>query len=402
MPSLSNFLLIFAALAGFIFGVLLICDSVLRGILLCLRLILKQAVASQKKIAVNGAIILIAARDEAGVMGPTVEALVPHLCEWTDARLWIVADNCTDETAAEAIREGVSVAVRSGGKSGKGAVLAWWLTTYKSDWKSGEIIIVLDADSRIQNGTLLALKNSFESGADAVQMFVKPLATTQSGRLAGWSEVLMQLIDDTTRTRYGWQIPLRGTGMAIKADLLAELAPKLHTLAEDLELDVLFAQKKANVKFLAEAVIFDPKPQRERGVANQRARWFRGQLQVLKSYWREIFLALGNGGASAWFLLPLLFLRPKTLFLASRIGVFITTLTLLLSGFTNQLFVLILLSFSLVGLCFDAFYYLAAAPLISNWKEYLRDLLAAPRYALIWVLSFSLLLVKRGWLRAGR
>ena len=402
MPSLSSFLLIFTVLAGFLSGVLLIVDCTLRAILLGLRLISKKSVAAGKILPINGAIILIAARDEAGVIGQTVDALVPQLREWNDARLWIVADNCTDGTAAEALREGVNVAVRSGGKSGKGAVLDWWLTTHKSDWKSGEIIIVLDADSRIQNGTLLALKNAFETGADAAQAFVKPLATTQSGRLAGWSEVLMQLIDDTARTRYGWQIPLRGTGMAIKAELLAELAPKLHTLAEDLELDVLLAKKKSNVKFVSEAVIFDPKPQKERGVANQRARWFRGQFQVLKSYWHEIFFALRNSGASAWFLLPLLFLRPKILLMGSRATVLITTLTLLFTSITNQLFVVILLSFSLLGLCFDAIYYLTAAQLISNRKEYLRDLLAAPRYVLIWILGFSLMLVKRGWLRAGR
>lgn len=402
MLSSSDLLLIFTALIGIVMGTLLIFDSLLRGILLCLRLIPKKEVAAQKITTVNGAIILIAARDEAGIIGQTVAALIPHLREWPDARLWIVADNCSDQTAAEAQLEGATVASRNGGKASKGAVLEWWLNSYQSEWKSDEIVVVLDADSRIQTGTLRALRNSFENGADAAQAFVKPLATTQSGRLAGWSEVLMQLVDDTVRTRYGWQIPLRGTGMAIKAELLAELAPQLHTLAEDLELDVLLAQKKSRVVFLSEAVIFDPKPLKERGVANQRARWFRGQLQVLKSHWREIFSALKNGGLSAWFLLPLLFLRPKILLMVSRMGVFVAMLILWLAGFTNQLFFIILLYFSLVGLCFDAFYYLAAAPLISNWKEYLRDLLAAPRYLMIWLLSFSLMVVKRGWLRAGR
>ncbi len=400
MLSLSIFILNLTALAAFLSGVLLICDSLLRGILLGLRLIPSKEKSAQKNTVVKGAIILIAARDEAGVIGQTVEALLPHLREWIDARLWIVADNCTDNTATEASHLGVNVAARSGGKSGKGAVLNWWLSTHKNEWKADEIIIVFDADSRIQKGTLLAIKKSFETGADAVQAFVKPLASTPSGRIAGWSEVLMQLIDDTARTRFGWQIPLRGTGMAIKAGLLAELAPKLHTLAEDLELDVLLAKKNAKVKFVSEAVIFDPKPVKDRGVSNQRARWFRGQLQVLKAYWREIFSALRH--VSSWFLLPLLFLRPKILLMGIRFAVFLTTSFLLLTNFTNQLLVVILLSFSGVGLCFDAFYYLAAAPLLSNGKEYLRDLLAAPRYILLWVLSFSLMLVKRGWLRAGR
>lgn len=80
-----------------------------------------------------------------------------------------------------------------------------------------------------------------DRGADAAQAFVAPLASTTTGRLAGQSEVLMQQIDDWARAACGWPVPLRGTSMAIRSSLLAELSPLLYTQAEDLELRVLLA-----------------------------------------------------------------------------------------------------------------------------------------------------------------
>src|SRR4029450_11395523 len=55
----------------------------------------------------------------------------------------------------------------------------------------------------------------------------------------------MQRIDDEARRRCGWPVPLRGTGMALRAEVLAGLAPRLHTPAEDLELDLLLPPRPA-------------------------------------------------------------------------------------------------------------------------------------------------------------
>ncbi len=126
------------------------------------------------------------------------------------------------------------------------------------------------------------------SGAQAAQCFVAPKATGTTSRLAGWSEVLMQKIDDEARSRLGFSVPLRGAGSALAAGVFAELSPRIHTLAEDLELDVLLASRRARVDLVPEAVVLDPKPRQDRGVSRQRTRWFQGQLQVLRDYWREI------------------------------------------------------------------------------------------------------------------
>lgn len=336
--------------------------------------------------------VLIAAHNEAGTIGPTITELKKQLGEWPGSSLWVVADRCTDFTADEAASAGAEIATRSDGPFGKGAAIAWWMELHREVWQAKDVIVILDADSHLAPGSLFKVHQAMVGGADAAQMFVAPDASTTSGRLAGWSEVLMQRIDDEARRRCGWSVPLRGTGMAFRCELLAELASRLHTYAEDLELDVILASRHARVEFVPEAIVFDPKPQQSSGASRQRARWLQGQLQVLRDYSKEFARALSTGGLGVWFLLWLLFLRPKILFLGLRF-------LLLLAG----LFYQPLMWLALLGLVLDAVYYLAGAALVDNPQRYLLDLILMPRYAVMWFYSFGTALVRRRvWLRAGR
>ncbi|MFM8393690.1 MAG: glycosyltransferase family 2 protein [Acidobacteriota bacterium] len=374
----------------------LILDSLLRAFLIIVRLVGRGGIqlppAPLAKGESGGAILLIAARDEEGTIGETVESLLPMLGEWVGSQLWIVADHCTDGTGDEAAAAGATVARRSSGPQGKGAVIEWWLESHRDIWKDYPAIVILDADSRLAPGSLGRLKEAIGSGADAAQAFVAPLASTRTGRLAGWSEVLMQEIDDRARLSLNWPVPLRGTGMAVRSPLLAELAPRLHTQAEDLELDILLAIRDCVVRFVPEAILYDPKPLQATGASRQRARWLKGQLDVLRDYHRELASLLKPGRRRSrsgdLFLLVLLFLRPKILFIALRM-VLLPLLPLT----------------ALVGLVLDATYYLAGALFVDRPVVYLRDLFAVPLYFVMWGRSLLIALLTRGrqlWLRAGR
>lgn len=378
-------------------GVGFIFDSLQRFVLLCLRLLLKQAPARRlaNVAEFGGCHILIPAHNEAGTIGATVMSLAPSLLDWPGAQLWVLADRCTDSTAAEAANAGARVAERSAGSLGKGAVLAWWLQEYASAWSKQDFVIVLDADSRLAEGSLSALRSGMQSNAIAAQAFVAPAAHSKAGRLAGWSEVLMQRIDDEARLRCGWNVPLRGTGMVFRVNALAELAPRLHTLAEDLELDVLLAAQQAKVLFVPQAIVYDPKPQKIAGASRQRARWLQGQWQVLRDYWPNILQALGKGGIGAWFLLWLLLLRPKTALMGLRVLLLLIGLLLGQAG-------LWLAGLAFLGLFLDGVYYLGGIAIVDDRARYIRDLMAAPRYVAMWFYSLGLATVRRGWLKAGR
>jgi hypothetical protein len=181
--------------------------------------------------------------------------------------------------------------------------------------------------------------------------------------------------------------------MVFQSALLAQLAPRLHTLAEDLELDCLLAARNTPVLFSPQARIIDPKPRQAAGAARQRARWLQGQLQVLRDYAGTIGQALLGGGASAWFLLWLLFLRPKMLLMATRF----TVLVMAWFGGASALAWVMA-----AGLLLDAAYYVGGAAFVEEPLRYCRDLLAVPRYGAMWLYGLGLATVRRGWLRAGR
>jgi hypothetical protein len=85
-------------------------------------------------------------------------------------------------------------------------------------------------------------------------------------------------------------------------------------------------------------------------------------------------------------LIPLLLLRPKVLF------VFLRLLAAVLG----------LWRVAIVGLTLDLLYYLGGAFFVEDRRRYLRDLIATPRYAAMWIVSMTTAAVRRGWLRAGR
>ena len=392
----------FKALLPAIVAVAFSVDSLLRFVLLLLRAAVKHKPAPPlaDDTANRDCILLIAARDEAGTIGPTVESLRLQLAEWPGSSLWVIADRCSDTTAKEAKMNGAYVAERSQGENGKGAAISWWIENFRDHWQTRATLLLLDADSRLRPGSLSALRRAIDSGAIAAQCFVAPRASGATGRLAGWSEVLMQRIDDEARSRLGWSVPLRGAGSTLSAGVFAELSPRLHTLAEDLELDVLLAARRVRVAFVSDAVVLDPKPRHEAGVSRQRTRWFEGQLQVLRDYWREIARALVRGHRGTWFLLPLLFLRPKTAFIALRA---ILLAVVLMWGLQSAAIIVA------AALTMDLSYYLGGVLVVDDRRRYLKDLLSAPRYAGIWLYSLGGAIFSRGrraerrsWLRAGR
>ena len=89
--------------------------------------------------------VLIPAHDEAKGILATLNDIKPQLRP-TD-RLLVVADNCTDDTAAIATSGGAEVTVRSDpSKIGKGYALDWGINYLASN--PPDIVIMIDADCR--------------------------------------------------------------------------------------------------------------------------------------------------------------------------------------------------------------------------------------------------------------
>ena len=346
---------------------------------------------------------IIPAHDEAGVIARTISNL--RAATPPPDSIIVIADGCTDSTAQVAAQSGAMVFQCNEGS--KGGALKWLFAQDLADLKDPRgLDVIFDADSIVSPNFFAEVRHAFKGGAQATQGFVSPVIPTPSmaeiasqitlamtvPALAAYSEVLSQVFDDEVRSRLGWGVPLRGTGMAFRTELLRELLPHVHTRTEDIELSLLLAQRGVRVKFLSKAVVYDPKPPDAARVSRQRARWLQGQAQVWRSYWRVASLLLLRG-PEMWWLLSALLLKPKTLFVFLKALIVLCAIVLPMVWWLK-----ILLS---AWLMMDVVYYVVGLSLVpsSDRVRYTRAMFIAPLYLWIWIKSLMLALRSRAqWL----
>jgi len=340
-------------------------------------------------------IVLIPARDEAEALRSTLPLIRAAVRPFD--QIHVVADHCKDATAAVARDGGVQVHVRSGaGPTGKGQAIRWWLDQTREESTAEQVILILDADTIPGPRLTEALERRLEGNA-ALQARVEPIMQTDSpsARIAAFSEFVEQRISDQVRTLLGWPVRLRGTGMAFRRSILEKAAVSLRTCVEDLELTLLLASWRVPIRAVQEAVVYDPKPEDASAAIRQRARWMKGQVQVLREY-PFLILRLLAAGPWAWSLLGSGLIKPKTLVIPIKaIGV---PLFWTASAAIPPLQLLAIAC--MASLALDLLVLAAGICLASNRRLVLGALLRLPSYLLLWTRSF-LMAARSGeqWLR---
>jgi cellulose synthase/poly-beta-1,6-N-acetylglucosamine synthase-like glycosyltransferase len=332
--------------------------------------------------------VVILARNEASVIGGTLLALT--IGSGPMDQMHVVADHCKDATAHIAAGAGANVYVReNGGPAGKGQALRWWLEQTSADASSEDIIVVLDADSLVAPNFFDSIRRRMSEGQKVIQARVEPVVRTSSpvARLAAYSETTEQRVSDAFRSKMGWPVRLRGTGMAFRRAVLEEVCKSLSTFVEDVEMTLQLGAQKCPIDFASETYVADPKPNDQNGAVRQRARWMRGQGQVLKAYFTQILRLLIRGPAG-WSLLSSVLLKPKTLLIPLKAAL---TVLAWFGAFLWAAPVLIALA-ALGTLCLliDGGSFLYGLRYASNRREAIFTLAIAPIYLMVWIKSLTL------------
>ena len=339
----------------------------------------------------NHIALLILAHDESVVIRDTVAAA--HNALTPGDTLFVVADNCTDDTAGKAHNAGARVIIRNNGvANGKGEALAWFLSQYRDELLNYCMVVILDADSMIPPDFIRIIISNISEESQALQCFVYPLYENKApiGKLAALSELLDQYVSDNIRTALGWPVRLRGTGMVLKSETLIDMGNRLQTKVEDIALSLLLTARGIRIQRINDAVVFDPKPRTSDAAARQRARWFRGQWQAMWQYRREIVRVLVKGPAG-WSLLSSLFLKPKWLVLTTSL-----LMALTLSHWPW------LALFFWVHFLLGLLYVLLGLSLIPDRKIFIRAMFHAPAYVWMWLQGITLSFRPSSWLRARK
>jgi 1,2-diacylglycerol 3-beta-glucosyltransferase len=236
--------------------------------------------------------IVVAARDEAVVLRRLVADVSCQDYRRADGsplfELIVVDDRSSDDTAAvvaeAAAERGIAavtrVVLRRGDDlpDGKGAAL----TAAQPDMCGGDIVLILDADARIEPWFLRRAAGYFAAGAKAVTAR-RRLLDSECGWLAGAQADEQTLDGELNRGRWalGGCSEFRGNGIMVRRDLLAEVGGwRATALTEDLDLSSRIAARTGErVAWALDAEVWEEPVRTVESLWRQRLRWAEGAFR---------------------------------------------------------------------------------------------------------------------------
>lgn len=230
--------------------------------------------------------ILIPAHNEAQIIENTLASL--KLLDWpaNRFRVVVVADNCTDNTAALAQAAGATVLQRTDTtRRGKGYALEAGIQHCLSSAQA-DAIVVIDADTQVSTNLLAAFAARLAGGADAIQAHYGVLNPEDSWRtrLMTIAYSAFHAVRSRARERLGVSCGLRGNGMCFSRHLMNTHPPHVYSLAEDVEYGVQLGLEGIRVHYADEAIVKAELPASGKGADSQRQRWEAGRFAVIKAY----------------------------------------------------------------------------------------------------------------------
>jgi len=225
--------------------------------------------------------VIVPANNEASVIAACLGSVQPQLGERD--RLVVIADNCSDDTAAVARTCGAEVVERRDpNRLGKGYALDTGLRFLATD--PPDVIIVLDADCMVQDRVVEKIAVlAFTSGrpVQAAYVLQPPHDPQPKALISGFAFMMKNVIRPLGLTRLGLPCFLTGTGMAFPSPVLNGLSLASSKTAEDMRLAVDLALAGHTPLFCADATVIGRLPQQERIAKSQRTLWEHGHLDTL-------------------------------------------------------------------------------------------------------------------------
>jgi cellulose synthase/poly-beta-1,6-N-acetylglucosamine synthase-like glycosyltransferase len=339
--------------------------------------------------------IIIPAHDEATGIAAAVAGALAAAAPGT--RLLVVADNCTDDSAARARAAGAeTIERRDPARRGKGFALAFARDHLAAD--PPDVVVVVDADCTVEGDGIGRLASAAHASGRAVQSTYLLRPAPERGAMVGMSGfafLVRNLVRQRALARLGAPALLTGSGMAFPWDAFAAAPLATDDLVEDLAIGIALARQDRAPRFLPQVATWSD-PARRAATIAQRSRWEQGFLRTAPA------IALPLIGSGRW---PLLWfglhlaVPPLALLLLIDGAVLALLAALVGIGATPLPFTLLA---ALLGV--------TTALLLLCWWRFGREQLSAGRLLLIpfyvlWKLPLYLtaaLQPERRWIRTKR
>lgn len=231
--------------------------------------------------------VIVCAHNEEQVIGQLVENL--HYLHYPDELydIFVVADNCKDNTAEIARAKGALVYERFNDKQrGKGYAMEWIFTKLFSLERKYDAVVVFDADNLVHPNFLAEMNSRLCKGEKVIQGYLdakNPNDTWISGTFA-ISFWLVNHIWHLAKYQLGLSSVLGGTGMCIATDVLYRFGWGATCLTEDMEFTMKVLLKGIRTTWAHDAIVYDEKPLTFWQSWKQRRRWAQGHFDIAGRY----------------------------------------------------------------------------------------------------------------------
>ena len=243
--------------------------------------------------------VIVPAHNEAAVIEGVVASL--RKLDWPadGFRILVVADNCTDATAALARAAGAEVLERHDTQCrGKGYALDFAFQASRAHGWAYAVVIV-DADTEVSANLLEAFAARIESGAKVIQAHYAVLNSQDSWRtrLMTIAMAAFHRVRSRARERLQLSCGIRGNGWCITHRLLHQVPYRAFSLTEDIEYGIDLGLAGYRVHYADEAHVAAMMVSGEQAARTQRQRWENGRWQLIRSKTLPLLqAAMGRGG----------------------------------------------------------------------------------------------------------
>lgn len=235
--------------------------------------------------------MIVAAHNEEVVIGKLIESMLNQDYPKELFDIFVIADNCDDNTAKVAREYGVYVYERfNKTEKGKGYALEWLFDKIFKMNNKYDAVAIFDADNLVSKNWCKEINSKMEEGYKVVQGYIDSknpndswIATSYS--IAFWTQNRMFQL---ARANIGLSNQIGGTGFAVNTEVLKELGWGATCLTEDLEFTCKLILNGEKVGWAHDAIIYDEKPLTLKQSWVQRRRWMQGFTDVASRYFFKL------------------------------------------------------------------------------------------------------------------
>lgn len=234
--------------------------------------------------------VVVPAHDEELLIEHTLRSLATIDYPKERFRIFVVADNCADQTAMIARKYACVLERFDRQRRGKGYALKFAFERIFAEWPECEAVVVVDADTQCDAQLLSVLNDELLQGEQAIQVAYLGSNVGESWRTrlqqAAWS--LFNFLRPLGRVAIGGSAPLLGNGMCFTRALLEQTRWQAFSVTEDVEFALRLVTQGTRIHFTSRARVYGQMARSSSQAAAQRLRWEEGRSQSRRRFVRTL------------------------------------------------------------------------------------------------------------------